>query len=205
MFDYILAILLGAIFATVGFAFLRIGILSSRVKQQYGCIPGMLMVIGIGGMGIGLALALAVLLFTPVPRHRTAIIQHILHTPPDQIIKVTIRARGPAGAPCPLVRKDLTVTDREDIRRIALALGEVREDEVAGEQWDGARYWFWHAPIELTTRDGTFYFRAGVSRRRGACVAIGTDPDGEGWKLARFRAEELARVLEQLRDREGKR
>jgi hypothetical protein len=202
--DYILSIFLGVFFAAVGFGFLRLGILSSRVKQQPGCIPGILMLIGIGGMGVGLGLALAVLLLTPTPRHRTAIIQHILHTPPDQIIKVTIRARGPAGAPCPLVSKDLTVTDREDIRRIALALGKVREDEVAGDQWDGARYWFWHAPIELTTKDGTFYFRAGVSRRRGANVAIGTDPDGEGWRLARFRADELARVLEQLRDREGK-
>ena len=197
--DYLVLIVIGALFAAVGFAFFRVGLLRSRVQQRHGCIPGMLMLIGLVGMLLGLGVILWNF-SSPTPWQRIATCEHIFHTPPERIIQVTIRARSLA----PLVNKDLTVSDRAEIQRIALALGKAREDEGAGEKWDSARYWFWHAPIELSTKDGTFYFKAGVSRSRGACVMIGTEPDGYGWRIGTFRAEELARVLEQLRDREPK-
>jgi hypothetical protein len=145
-----------------------------------GC--GMLLTLIGGGIGV------AILLFSPTPWQREALFAHIFHTPPEQIVKVTLTRE--TNMYKKLVTRPIIITGRGEIQAIARALGD------AAECSPNHPIFAWRVRMTLTTAQGEFSFVVGAtSNGNGTLVSVITSPE-RGWNLGDFRVDELRSMVE---------
>ena len=153
--------------------------------REYGAsavsVGALLTLIG-GGVG------LAILFNSPTPWQRRALFAHIFHTPPAQIVNVTLE--GNSRLYKPLITREIIITDRQMIQEIASALSAARDCAPNHPLSD------WTVRVKLTTTQGEFSFSvSATSNGNGTLASVGSMRDG-GWNLGDFRVDALRPVLE---------
>jgi hypothetical protein len=191
-FYYIPPLLISVIFVIAGWSFFLRSVRGDLDSKGNKLGPGTRN-LGILLMIVGGALGLAFLIQAPTPGERQRIMDHIFHTPPEQIQRLVIK--GSSGNQFrPLASSDVVINDPDRIRQIAQILSS--GSEISSDRRHNTR---WRARVELVTTDGIYSFGVNAHTSNsplGAIAKVGTNPDGSGWALGIVRVDGLDKILE---------
>ena len=139
---------------------------------------------------IGCVVGVSLLVNSPTPCQRRERFDRIFHTPPEQIVAVTLRPAGDHPYK-PLVREPVTIRDRATLEQIAGVLARATEWSPNHPSSN------WTTAVELVTTQGRYIFEVDATPpdANGTLVYVhsgGTD----GWNLGEFRADGLEKLLE---------
>jgi len=160
---------------------------NARTKHRVGGIMGSIFGLGVGGM-LGFFL-----LRSPTPAQRQQILDHVLRTPSEQIVRVVIQGDDDANQYRPLTHTDVVIDDRARIRKIAETL------QAASEVSPNHPRTRWSANVRLVTPDGTWHFGVTATEpgdSNGTLVRPWSSADG-GWNLGSVRADGLEKLFEE--------
>ena len=148
---------------------------------------------GILFMLLGGALGAALMLTSPTPWQRRALFDHIFHTPPGQIISVTVKPGGKTLY-LALVRQPVKITDRATIGEIAGVLDRAVDWSPNHPQTE------WTTTVELETTSGIYECEVHRTppEANGTLVYVShpVGSHGASWNLGAFRADGLETLLE---------
>jgi hypothetical protein len=136
---------------------------------------------------IGGGISVAILFNSPTPWQRSRLFTHIFHTPPEQILKLTLSGDKMHR---PLVTSDIAISDHREIEEIARALSD------ATDIWPNHPIYDWTVLVRLTTTRDEFSFSVNATSNGNETIAsVGSRPGG-GLNLGDFRVDGLRPILE---------
>lgn len=191
-FFYIFPMLTGLFFFTAGVVLLLKVLRGDHDSKgrKYGFVEGCISVViaAIGG-----TVAFGILCTSPPPWQRQALFDHIFHTPPEQIVEITLLPSNYK----PLVGQPVKIVDPMKLREIAGVLSSAQDFSLNHPRT------MWTALVELHTTGGVYRFSVSStdSDRNGTFL---TPMYGGNWNLGAFRADGLRVPFEAAASAAGK-